>query len=504
MLTVITVLPIACLLILLMVLKLSAVKASIYTFCLTAAICFIYYKYTVFGAVISTLKGFSLSLFVILIIWGAIFLYNLASEAGALDVIGKNINIIINEQFLQFLLLSWIFAPFLQGIAGFGVPVVITVPFLLQMGIEPVKAAAAVLIGHSWAISFGSMGSSIYAINMVTQTDIGDITKFMVPFGTIGMFFTGLTVCYIYGGFSFIIKKALTIAVVTICMCAVMTAVVWHEMLSLIGILTASGGIAAVMVINKIKSAGKPKKELYRAGINVAEAVMPYALIVILSLFFFFLSPKLAFSFNFPGYQTMLGHVVDPAAKYVTINILKHPCSIILMASAISVIVYVRKQALESGSSKKILRATVKKCWPITIALMALLGTAVLMMDSGMIGHIANELVRLTGGAYPLVAPFIGLLGVFVTGSNTNSNVLFGSLQETAALALGLNAATVCASQSIGASVGVALGPTMIALGATAAQIQGQEYKIYRVVLLPTLLIILLLGAANLAIHAFI
>jgi lactate permease len=114
-----------------------------------------------------------------------------------------------------------------------------------------------------------------------------------------------------------------------------------------------------------------------------------------------------------------------------------------------------------------------------------------------MIAHIANELVRLTGSAYPLVSPFIGLLGVFVTGSNTNSNVLFGSLQETVALSLGLSAATMCAAHTVGASVGAALGPATCAMGATAAHIQGEEYKIYKIILLPTILTLILLGIAN-------
>ena len=499
--TIIAILPIVCLLILLMALKLSAVKAGLLTFCLTAAICFLYYKFDAFGVMISTLKGFSLSLFVILIIWGAIFLYNLATDAGALDVIGKNINIIIGEQFLQFLLFSWVFAPFLQGIAGFGVPVVIVVPFLLKMGFEPAKAAAAVLVGHSWAISFGSMGSSIYAINMVTQTDIEEITRYMIPFGVVGMVLTGVTVCYIYGGFLYVRKGLLTVALVSLCMTGVMAAVILFGMLSLIGLLSASGGIAAILVINKIKTAGEEKKTLYESGLNIAEAVMPYVLIVIISLLFFFINPKFAVSFNFPGYITALGHVVDPQTKYAAINILKHPCTIILISSAVSLLVFRKKKVLAAGFLKKVARTTVKKCSPITLTLAALLGTAVLMMDSGMISHIANELVRLTGGAYPLVAPFIGLLGVFVTGSNTNSNVLFGSLQETAAFTLGMSAAVMCAAQSIGASVGASLGPSTCALGATAAQIQGQEYKIYKIILLPVLLITLVLGVLNFILH---
>jgi lactate permease len=121
----------------------------------------------------------------------------------------------------------------------------------------------------------------------------------------------------------------------------------------------------------------------------------------------------------------------------------------------------------------------------------------VMMMDSGMIKQIAESLVTVAGHAYAPVAPFIGLLGAFVTGSNTNSNIIFGNLQEIAAISIGQSAAVMCAVQSIGASIGGAIGPTTVSLGATAAHMQGQESKIYRNNLVPILLISLILGIAN-------
>ena len=123
---------------------------------------------------------------------------------------------------------------------------------------------------------------------------------------------------------------------------------------------------------------------------------------------------------------------------------------------------------------------------------------AVIMMDSGMIGEIADFLVSVTKELYPLAAPFIGLLGAFVTGSNTNSNVIFGSLQETAANSLGMSVAVMCAVQSIGASVGCAIGPTTVSLGSTAAQIQGEESRIYKKTLIPILATTMILGVINL------
>ena len=100
------------------------------------------------------------------------FLYNLVYEVQALHVINKNLERIFTDRFLQFLLLSWIFSAFLQGIAGFGVPVIVVTPILIALGFDPVISVASVLVGHSWSISFGSMGSSIYAINMLSLIHI--------------------------------------------------------------------------------------------------------------------------------------------------------------------------------------------------------------------------------------------------------------------------------------------------------------------------------------------
>ena len=115
--------PILCLLICLLVLKMPAKRASGLAFLTCVGIYFFYYKSGFQALYISMAKGFGLSLFVALIIWGAMFLFNLVNESGALGVINSNIEILIKDKFLQFLLLSWVFSSFLQGIAGFGVQI---------------------------------------------------------------------------------------------------------------------------------------------------------------------------------------------------------------------------------------------------------------------------------------------------------------------------------------------------------------------------------------------
>jgi lactate permease len=160
-------------------------------------------------------------------------------------------------------------------------------------------------------------------------------------------------------------------------------------------------------------------------------------------------------------------------------------------------IVFCKKGTFNLKVLKSVTQKTVSKCVSTTITIVFLLSMAVIMMDSGMIDQIATSLVSVTGDFYPLIAPFIGLLGAFVTGSNTNSNIIFGSLQEIAANSIGMSAVVMCAVQSIGASIGGAIGPTTVSLGATAAQIQGEESKIYKNNLVPILLATLALGIVN-------
>lgn len=495
-----SILPILCLLCGLLLLKLSAMKASAISFLIAAAIFYFKYQSGVIGMSIAMAKGFGLALFVILIIWGAMFLYNLVHEVGALDVINRNLELIFTNRFMQFILLSWIFSAFLQGIAGFGVPVIVVTPILIALGFDPIISVAAVLVGHSWSISFGSMGSSIYAINMVTHAPLNEIVLYMAIFGCCGLLCTGLTVCYIYGGINQLVKGAPSILILAVFMGGMLYLLARLEMFSVIGLLTGLTGLIVCFLMNKIRQKKEEKICLYKTELNLLQAVLPYLLIVVLSIVFYILEPGLSLHIDFPGYETGLGHAVPAEDDYVTFNLLKYPFSIIMLSSAISMVLFHRKKVLNSKKAKKIISQTVKKCVPTSITIVFLLNMAVIMMDSGMITEIADFLVSITGHAYPLVASFIGLLGAFITGSNTNSNIIFGYLQEMAASSIGMSVAVMCAVQSIGASVGCAIGPTTVSLGATSAQVQGEESRIYQKTLIPIIATVLILGIVNMVI----
>jgi len=479
----------------LLFLKMSALRASVIAFMVTFILFTLHFRAGFFGTIVTIAKGSSLALFVILIVWGAMLLYNLVNETKALNVINRNIEIAVDNKFHQFVLLSWAFAPFLQGIAGFGVPVIVVTSILISLGFKPVESVCAVIVGHSWGISFGSMGSSIFAMDMVTRSSIYEILVYMARFGVIGMFCTGLVVCYIYGGMKHVLKGLPFVLCLTLVMGSVLNLLANIGMISVIGLLTGLSGLAAGFLYSGFRR--KEKVSLYKAELNLFQAMLPYIITVILSVSFFLLDPQFSIDLSFPGYETYLGQIVPHEENYVSFNILRFPFTIIAIAAFISVIVFSIKKTFNLAVAKAIATKTVKKCMPVTAMMLLLLSMAVMMIDSGMIERIAVSLASATEDKYPLIAPFIGLVGSFVTGSNTNSNIIFGSLQEIAAGTIGMSAVIMCAAQSIGASIGTALSPPVVALGAATANLQNSESKIYLKIILPILVINFLIGVGN-------
>jgi lactate permease len=451
-----------------------------------------------YGISIAVSKGLSLAVYVLLIIWAAIFLYNTVYEFGAIDVINKNIVIFIKNPFIQFLLLAWLFSSVLQGIAGFGVPVIIVVPILIHLGFNPLASVAAVLLGHSWSVSFGSMGSSFFTIFLVTNLDQQSIGYSMVIFDFVAMILMGISVAYIYGGFKQVKSALYYIIPSSLVMVSVMTAVIYLNLVSLVGLLSALSGFATMYILYKIKE--KPEKvgKLYKNELNLFDSLLPYIVIIVLSLLFPVLNlDKYNIAFKFPEFTTALGYFVKAEGAYSKIKLFGHPAPIILIASVIAMFNYKRVGIYTKERLKSVVNKTISKSINTSITLFFLISMALVMMDSGMTTTLANSIAKITGNLYPLIAPFFGILGSFITGSNTNSNVIFGKFQVSVAESLNVNPYLMAGLQSIAGSIGVSLGPTTILMAASASGLTGKESDIYSKVMKPVLITGLALGIVN-------
>ncbi len=126
----------------------------------------------------------------------------------------------------------------------------------------------------------------------------------------------------------------------------------------------------------------------------------------------------------------------------------------------------------------EVLVATVKQMMPTVITMLAVLGCAKVMGYAGMIAAVSSFCIAVTGALFPLMAPVIGAVGAFVTGSGTSSGLLFGSVQLQAAEALGMDPYWIVALNSLGVGAGKMISPQTLAIGMAAVKVIGAEGKL--------------------------
>ncbi|MBU0511917.1 MAG: L-lactate permease, partial [Chloroflexi bacterium] len=192
---------------------------------------------------------------------------------------------------------------------------------------------------------------------------------------------------------------------------------------------------------------------------------------------------------DFPEVRTALGYVT-PAGAGRSIPIFRHAGAILLYSSIISYVIYRRAGLYTKGAKRRILNGTVRRVVSSSVGIAAMVAMAVVMQHAGMTETLARGLAEGVGQAFPLVSPWIGALGAFMTGSNTNSNVVFTSLQMRTAELLGYSVALILAAQTSGGALGSVIAPTKIVVGASTAGMEGREGEIMRKMLVYTGLLV--------------
>ena len=151
-------------------------------------------------------------------------------------------------------------------------------------------------------------------------------------------------------------------------------------------------------------------------------------------------------------------------------------------------------QKASVGEMVQVLGETLKKYWKTILTICSVMATAKIMGYSGMISDIAELLVVVAGSFYPAIAPLIGALGAFVTGSGTSTCVLFGGLQSQTAASLGLSESWMAAANVMGVGIGKMICPQGIAIGAGAISMVDSESKILSSVFKYFLLYVVIAG----------
>jgi lactate permease len=159
-------------------------------------------------------KGLIMTLSVTYILWGALLFFRVTDEAGAVTAVGAGLPRLTPDRGMQALLLGWVFSTFLQGVGGFGVPVAVVAPLLVGLGFPPLAAIVIPSVGHPWAVTFGSQGSSFFTLMQVTGRSAEELAPWSAAFLGLACLACGAGTLWAAGGWHALRTNLATVLVV--------------------------------------------------------------------------------------------------------------------------------------------------------------------------------------------------------------------------------------------------------------------------------------------------
>jgi lactate permease len=438
---------------------------------------------------ISQAKALFLALDVLYIVWGALLFYGVCEEAGIVQAIGQGFIRIVPSKNLRALALGWAFASFLQGAGGFGVPVVITAPLLVVAGFSPLQAVLFPSIGHAWAVTFGSLGTSFQALMTASGLPAGALAGPSAILLGIVCLLGGLMIGRMASGRGEFLP-ILPVILIAGCIMAgtqYLLAVngLW-QIGSLGGGLAGLGAIfGAVWVIRRWQASSSPpldRKFLW--------GLAGYGLLMAVILCAQWIAPlhaalqSIQWGTTFPQTSTSLGFATaaETSRGFAPLG---HPGALLLYTSILVALLFGRLGFLQRTSSKIIFQNLTRRAIPVSIGILLMIGISTIFSQSGMMDRLAGGIGTAVGGAFPALAPWLGAMGAFLTGSNTNSNLLFAPLQQRMAQRLGLQEKILLAAQTGGGAVGSVISPAKLGLGSNSVFGGSGEGDVIRRLLLP-------------------
>jgi lactate permease len=419
-------------------------------------------------------------------------LYHVVNEAGAFDTISAGLAGLTGDSALQAMVLAWVFASFLQGVTGFGVPVAVVAPLLVGLGFGPVVSVVAASIGHAWAVSFGSVATSVVALQAVTRSDPRELVPaaaaILVP-ACLACGFLALRAAPGRVG----ARTFGSILVVGTVMGAIQYAAASSRAWPVSAFVAAAAGLGAAWIVIRLTAGGAargeapPLKSLLTA--SSAYLVLMGIVLVQLAPVVAGLLDSVGFAPTYPATATGLGWH-NAASTSRRISPFGQPGALILYAAVVSFVVYRAAGWLPGGSARVVAGKTVRAAAKPTVAVVSLVALAAIMSDSGMTAVLARALAQVAGDSLPAFAPLLGAIAAFASGSNTNSNLILGPVVEEAARASGVSRIVSLAAVSAGGAIGSVLSPAKLVVGASTVGLSGSEGVLLRRLLVPGLAVV--------------
>ena len=474
------------------------------------------------------------------IVLAAVYLYDISVETGQFEIMKESIASITPDRRLQVLLVAFCFGAFIEGAAGFGAPVAIAGAFMIGLGFRPFHAAALNLIANTAPVAWGAIGTPVHtlaAVSGLPESDLNAMIGRILPFTAVIVPFW-LVRTMVGWGETFEVLPAILVVGISFGL----TQFFWSNFVDS-NLVDIMGGVVSIVATVAFLHLWKPKR-IWRFDYDQAEAMvtppsaeisdqfgaqwapndfdglakvrsysarqvlkawMPFA---ILSLFVLLWGlPKIKLALNqhtTPAFKVMLpdGKVrpgppgwnvpylhnavyraapvvpkPTPEAARYDFNWLSATGTGCFLAAIVSGLLL----GVSPARLAKIFLHTLKRMRLAVIAISFMLGLGFVTRYSGLDAVLGLAFTR-TGWAYPFFGSFLGWLGVALTGSDTSSNALFGSLQRITSQQLGIDPVLMCAANSAGGVMGKMVDAQSITIATAATEQVGNEGTIFRFV----------------------
>lgn len=498
-------LPVLVFLLALTVLRLKGLTAALLAVLVSALV-----SSLVFGMPLDTLLGaallgiangvFPISFIVLMAVW----LYKLAIRSGKFEVIRGSIATISEDQRIQVLLIAFCFGGFLEGAAGFGVPIAICAALLVELGFRPLKAAMLCLVANGAAGAYGAIGIPVLVGAQQGGVGLGDMSQMLIPLVQLCALLLPAVLVLLLDGWRGVRETWPVLLVVGGVFSGSQTLVLYllgPELVDIIGPLAAMGSLAAFMQVWRprriYREAQAPPVSSQRWSLRqVLLAWSPFYILTATILVWSLPAFKALFAADGALGATVLHLPVSLLHQRVqelpplvaaahtlpavwTVGWLNASGTAILIAALLTVVLSPKLGLRAAGEE---LAQSGREMWKPLATVALVMAVAYITNYSGASSTIGLALAQ-AGGVFPALAPVIGWTGVFITGSVVNSNTLFAHLQAVTAAQIGVSPALLVAANTAGGVMAKLVSPQSIAIAAAAVKLVGQESAIMRTTL---------------------
>lgn len=495
---------------------------------LACVIAAIFWKVDLTRMAAYSLYGAISSVDVLITIVGAILVMNTLKAGGAMNAINNGFRSITGDSRIQLVIIGWMFGNFLEGASGFGTPAALAAPLLVSLGFPPIAAASAALICDSTAVSFGAIGTpTLQAIQclgpgIATEGFQRELAKWTaIPHAIVGVFvplMALLVLCRLFGPersfrpawrvAPFALFAGLAFSVPYVLIASFMGCEFPSLLAALIGLMIVIPAAKLGFLMPKKAWSFAPAStwpEDWRAGTEVSapaesgmplwKAWLPYIVISVLLVITRIPALGLKSLLTGAAFSISLDSILGVPNTAYTLKWGYLPGTTFILVAILSAFFF----GMKGRSIGRVWKDTGKQVSGAAVAVIFGLALVQILRYSGsndvsdpgmksMIFYMAEALSRVGTKIYTVFSPLIGILGAFVSGSNTVSNTLFTNLQYQSVMNLGIPAVMAIAMQNIGGAIGnIICVNNTVAACATVGTV-GREGKIIRANLIPTLI----------------